>query len=354
MSRRGCKRRSVGFLAAGVALFGACWEETQHGPVNDGVDAVEELTPDLGVSFDVPSFEVPPGTEVQDCYFFEFPDLNGDGSDVWIGRFKMAQRNGSHHMNVFRVNTVVNLAGGDGDVVYGGECRVGTNWADWPLVVNSQESAPGKNVVDWELPNGVAQRFHPGEMIMLQTHYVNAGTQETPDGGRVRVNFYRSQVPNPVEMGTLFATQQGIRICQDGPERQVFHGTCSFPQGDQVHVVAANGHFHQRGKQLDMFTWDGLSLDVPGDDQRFYRSLDWAEPPMTIGLDETVPLGGGVWWTCEYEWSEPPAGCNEVNDRDPQQADDCCYSFGGSVETSEHCNVFLYYWPKTDTDVFCN
>ena len=47
-------------------------------------------------------------------------DLNGDGSDVWIDRFKMGQRTGSHHMNVFRVNTIVHLSGHDGDVVQGG------------------------------------------------------------------------------------------------------------------------------------------------------------------------------------------------------------------------------------------
>ncbi len=37
---------------------------------------------------------------------------------------------------------------------------------------------------------------------------------------------------------------------------------------------------------------------------------------------------------------------------DPLHANDCCYTFGPKVETSEHCNVFLYYWPKT-ADVTC-
>ncbi len=322
--------------------------------LKDELNGVELLTQAQGYTYEVDAFEVPPGTEVQDCYFFQMPDLNGDGSDVWIDRFKLGQRAGSHHLNIFRVNSIVNLTGAPGDVVRGGECRFSVNWADWPLVVNSQESEPGKNVVDWQLPKDVAQRFRVGELLMLQTHYVNADLQETPDGGLVRVNFYKSKTATPIEMGTLFATQQGIRICENGPAESVYHGTCSFPLGSDVHIVAANGHTHGRGTQFDMFTWDGLSIDEPSDDARFYQSLHWDEPPMAINLDEHVPSGGGVWFSCHYEWSEPGAGCDVVDERDPQQQGDCCYVFGNSAESAEHCNVFMYYWPKVDSDVFCN
>ena len=27
---------------------------------------------------------------------------------------------------------------------------------------------------------------------------------------------------------------------------------------------------------------------------------------------------------------------------------DCCYRFGGVVEKNEHCNAFVYYYPKQD------
>jgi hypothetical protein len=103
-----------------------------------------------------------------------------------------------------------------------------------------------------------------------------------------------------------------------------------------------------------MFTWDGLSIDEPPESDRFYRSLAWDEPPMARDLDAVVPEGGGIWWTCHYGWKEPQSGCDVVNQRDPDQEGDCCYSFGNSAESAEHCNVFVYYWPKVESDVFCN
>ena len=325
-------------------------------PKDPLIGGVEELTTDQGWSIHIPPFDVPPGVEVQDCFFFAFPDLNGDGSAVFIDRFKLGQRTGSHHMNVFRVNTIVHLEGKDGDVIKGGECRISTNWSDWPLVVNTQDSTPGRPAVDWVLPEGVAQKFLPGELLMVQSHYVNADLQETPDGGEVRANFYKSPLSNPIEMGTLFATQQSIRICRSNPTPPPFDGACGLASdGNEgnFHLAAMNGHFHGRGTSFQIYPWDGVTLDHPAEDTMIYESTEWDEPPMTIDLDVEVPNHGGIWWSCSYEWQEPAGGCDEVNERDPEGANDCCYTFGNSAETSEHCNVFAYYWPKTE-NVFCN
>ncbi len=324
------------------------------------IDDIETLTAERGVTFHIPSFDVPPGAEQQDCYFVQFPDLNGDGSDVWVDHFKIGVRTGSHHFNVFRVGTILNLdgeapaSGVPGGLVRNGECFKSGNWADWPLVVNSQESSVESPVVDWQLPDGVAQKFSPGEKLMLQVHYVNADLQTTPDGGEVKINFYTSPEEQPIEMGTLFATQQSIRICQNNPN-PTFDGACAFPAGEEIHIAAVNGHFHKRGKEFKVWTWDGETDQTPPDSDQIYTSTSWDDPPMTIGLDETVSSGGGVWWSCEFQWEQPPAGCDVVNERDAQQEGQCCYTFGGIVETSEHCNAFVYYWPKVDrTDIFCN
>ena len=363
--RRPMYSRQRAWLAAcAVVLAGCPSESPSFQPW-----VLEDLTPERGFGVRTPEFEVAAGTEVQDCYFFDVPDI-ADGQDVWINRFLTAINPGSHHMNVFRVRTIAGLDPADGvpvdlDGVSGtfvsgvdnngaySECWNSAAWADWPLVANSQKSDTTDPLTDWTLPTDVAMRLTPGETMMLQVHYVNATTQATPFKGRVGINFYRSAAREPIELGTLFATQQSIRVCQSNPTVK-YAGTCALPN-QSVTVTAANGHFHSRGTRFRVFTWDGISDTEPPQEDKFYESLDWDDPPMAQDLDLPIDAGGGVWWTCEYQWFQPEVGCTRVNASDPLGADDCCYTFGGEVETNEHCNVFLYYWPKVDnTDIFCN
>lgn len=314
---------------------------------------LRELSPEEGFGFRTGEFEVPAGSEVQSCWFVEVP---GTGTDpIWVNRIEAALYPGSHHFNVFRVGTIVNLDGAPGTVVENGECFNSANWADWPLVMNTQRSDPDHPIYDWTLPGGVAHKFVPGEKLLLQVHYVNATTQETPWQGKAAVNFYRTAAASPVELGTFFATQQSIRICQSNPN-PTYAGACSFPSGQTFRITAANGHFHSRGKKFQMFAWDGITVATPPLSDRFYLSTSWDDPPMTTGLDVAVPDGGGVWWTCEYVWREPSVGCDALNELDTSGANDCCYVFGPKVETGEHCNVFVYYWPKSPSagDIFCN
>ena len=299
----------------------------------------------------IPAFDIPSGTEEQDCYFVQVPP--GGADPVWIDRIRVGVNPGSHHFNVFRVKTILNLDGMPGDVVKNGECFKSGNWADWPLVVNTQLSNPSDPYYEFDLPAGVDHKFMPGEKLMLQTHYVNATTQDTPTKGKVDINFYKSADAAPIELGTLFATQQSIRVCQSNPAPTYF-GTCSFGPGS-VHIAAANAHFHSRGKQFDIFTWDGTSTTTPPVTDRFYQSTSWNDPPMVTGLDVQPPANGGVWWTCSYQWSPPPDGCDALNAADPQHANDCCYTFGPKVERNEHCNIFVYYWPaQAQGSIFCN
>ena len=346
------KRLAAAFL---LALFGCSGENP---------DEFEDVSVDpantTGAQFQTPVFEVPQGVEMQDCYFFTMPDLN-NGQDYWVDRVRIGSNQGSHHANVFRVKTIVALGTAEqGDFVHDGECFKSSNWADWPLVTNNQNDnrEVGKGYFDWKLPTNVAYRFSPGERIMLQTHYVNASTQTTPTKGKVALDFYRSTLESPMELGTLFATQQSIRICRSN-QTPTYHGTCAFNRGG-VTIAAANGHFHSRGTKFEIFKWDGVSTEQPGTDSLFYTSNVWDDPPMTIYNDKpNMQVGehGGVWWTCAYEWYEPLAeagGCAALDAADKQQAGDCCYTFGPKVETSEHCNAFIYYYPKVDrTDITC-
>ena len=328
---------------------------------------IEDLEDAQGFSLRVPEFEVPSNRESQNCYFVTVPDL-ANGADLWIDRVLVGINPGSHHMNVFRVRTIKNLRPEDGvptslgkyaaTLVEGSDeyatnpCWDSANWSDWPLVANSQNSDPSNPLTDWKLPDDVAIRMTPGEQLMVQTHYVNSSDQPTKWGAKVGINFYRKQdAATPVELGSLFATQQNIRICRSTPTVS-YSGTCKFP--NNVTITAANGHFHKRGHEFSMFPWNGTSTQHPDEATRFYQSTDWEHPPMSTGLAVAAAANTGIWWDCVYRWAAPSdITCAEVDAKDPSPNKDCCYTFGGNTDVGEHCNVFLYYYPKVDTDIFC-
>ncbi len=346
--------RLLGSVVAAV-LVAACGSDDPYEPW-----LLDDLASADGLSIRTPEFEVPRGAEIQDCYFFDVP---ADG-ELWIDRVQLALNAGSHHLNLFRVKTIVSLSPDAGEPVELGavsgrvvrgadnmECWRSSNWADWPLLANSQQSSEVEPILDWSLPDGVAMQLAPGERLMLQVHYVNVGDQETPWVGRAGVNLYRSRDGDTIELGSLFATQQSIRVCRSNPEPS-YSGACALPAGSHT-AIAANGHFHSRGTKFRAWTWDGFSTTRPADSALFYESSSWSEPVMKTGIDVALPESGGVWWTCDYRWREPIGGCAELDARDPQQANDCCYTFGPIVETSEHCNVFVYYYPRSTEAVTC-
>lgn len=312
-----------------AALAAACGQSVGKPPLE---------APSQGYQLSVEPFEVPAGTETQRCFFFEVPS----DEPVYVTKFEIQQNAGTHHMNVFRVRTQKGLAGAPGDAVVEGECWKSSNWSDWPLVVNSQESGdpqrPG--YTQWTLPEGVAMRFEPRELLMVQSHYVNASTQKTPTKAQVFVNFHTADAASITdEVGTAFATNQSIRICP-GEQHKFFETSCRFHQDKPVTIIAANSHFHSRGTRFAISVLDPKSGAA---EQPFYVSSEWADPPMEWGLSVPVPAGGGVQYRCEY--SVPANTCG-----DPDNS--CCFTFGGLVETQEHCNAFIYYYPKV-RDVGC-
>jgi hypothetical protein len=353
------------FVLVCAPLATGCPEDTEtKDPTPEGL---EPPPSGQGFQFETPENEVPAGEEIQHCYFFKVGDLlKANGLDetkpLNLNRVQIDQTEGSHHMNVFRVRTIVGMDPTKGpylDKNGQGECFKAPNWADWPLVANTQ--IDGR--LDWSFPEGVANVIDPSEYIMLQSHYVNATTQKTPEGtGKVKINFWHLPEAEKVhEMGTVFATKQSIRVCAGNPEPQ-FSGTCQFNSKEEVTIIGANAHFHSRGKEFNMFKWDGVSTEEPPVSDRFYTSTTWDEPPMEHSpkLDTVVKPGGGVFYTCDFQWQKPTesVGCDGLNAFDkmkymtPDENLDCCYTFGPLVDRNEHCNIFVYYYPKSD-DIAC-
>jgi hypothetical protein len=160
-------------------------------------------------------------------------------------------------------------------------------------------------------------------------------------------------------MGTVFATKQSVRVCKSNPTPS-FQGACQFKSGQTANIIGANGHFHGRGKTFEMFNWDGQSV-TPAEGSRFYESRTWDEPPMLRSPELIVAVApmGGIQYSCSFQWTPPTeesGGCAALDaydlSKDPKATPDCCYRFGPIVERNEHCNAFVYYYPK-QADVNC-
>jgi hypothetical protein len=325
--------RLVLLTAASLCLLACPGPQTPDGGTDAGAD-VTLAAPTSGYQFAIPPFEVAKGTETQRCFFVEIPS----DTEVYVNRFEIAQNTGSHHANVFRVKTIKGLSGMPGDSVLEGECWISSNWSDWPMITNSQTST-GEGYSNFEMPAGVAAKFAPHELIMIQTHYVNASTQVTPKRGKVLVNFHTvDKTAVTAELGTMFATNQSIKICPHETEKY-FESKCGMSATDPVTIVGANSHFHSRGTYFSMAV-----VDATGDaGTPFYENRSWDDPKMAWNLNVPVPAGSAVKYHCEYSATTDACGNADAG---------CCFTFGGHVETQEHCNIFVYYYPKT-RDVGC-
>jgi hypothetical protein len=364
---------AAGSLCAVMLVWSGCTNKgtVVEPPLPTDPSELDAPPSGLGVQMKTEAFNVPAGTEQQNCYFYRVSDLEtAAGLDptqpLDVHRVQIVQKAGSHHMNLFRVRTIKGLDPAQGtqrNINGQGQCFVSSNWADWPLIANMQQSGGD----DWSYPDGVANELAPCEILMLQTHYVNASTQGTPDGvGQVAINLLTID-PSEVtaQLGTAFATDQNIRICKDNPSPSFAKGY-PFNNPGPVTIIGANGHFHSRGKEFDIYPWDGTT-PTPDPSTRFYRSLTWDEPPMihSPSIAAPVPANGGFYYQCSYQWQDPALETNDAitcatldaydaSKPPPPPAmvppPDCCYRFGPQVDLNEHCNAFVYYYPAPALD----
>ncbi len=264
-----------------------------------------------GLQIGTPVFDVPEETEMQHCYYFKLPS----DVDLEVVRFEIKYLSGSHHMNLFQTNE--DVPDHDEECFTPVKFSSATNPNGYDLIVGSQSGD-----FDWNMPEGVAFKLKAHRQLLLQTHYVNASTQDSPSGkGQVKVNLHAAEGPVAAHMGTMFANNVNVKI--PPRESRSFSTTCGISQ--DINIVALTGHFHSRGKSFSV----NIAPDGATPTDELYRSRDWDEPPFTV-LPTPRPLssGGGLYYTCDF-----------MNPTDKEIV------FGPHVETQEHCNLFAYFYP---------
>jgi hypothetical protein len=307
---------------------------------------------DGGVQVRVPLFHVP--TELIRNFYVRLPNA----SDLWVNRWEFLYAPGSHHFNLFSANrSDVAVTCNPPPEPQQPPCSLDTfdfvDPADWSLVAASQSSR-----LTWTLPPGIAVRFRPQHLFLAQSHFVDSGPQTAPIGGAAVVNMYEAPVDGRSPLFGVFILDKNIFI--PGRTQSVGY-SIHFDFGLQfaalgyrgrVKLAAITGHFHWRGRSIEIRRWSGTHADPNGSPavgadgrtavdweastERIYLSDDWDEPPFqTWGADGPefdADAGEGIVYRSTYELRAGDEGFD--------------FPFGTHTPSQEHSNVFLYFYSE--------
>ena len=268
-----------------------------------------------GLDVQIAPFSVPPGTEVQNCFYLKVPS----DVDLDLGHVVIDFAQGTHHMHVYY-----------GDEQHDDgveECFTAVDFDKWHLLVGSQ-----KPHLEWELPPAVAFHVQAHQQLLVQVHFVNASTLTTTDNMASGTIHFDTRAPSEVTayMGSIFGQQRAIDIKPHA--KQSIDGVCKLPHDLSLGALA--GHYHFKGQD---FTASRMHADATNDDP-FYATSNFAEPKFQI-YGEADPMrfvaGERILWHCDY-----------VNDSDMEVL------FGPKELTQEHCNMFAFYYPAAGQQEF--
>jgi hypothetical protein len=269
--------------------------------------------PARGMQMVVGPVATPSGSEITTCNYFKNPSTK----DMAVNRIRVEVQGGSHHIHLYRP-VDRNMTFEDAHET----CNFALNFDEWQLIIASQNIS-----LDWKLPRGVAFMFRAGEQLLAQTHFVDNGLLETPDPGWATFNLYSMSKKKVKHFaGALFGQDRDVVV----PPRSTSYATtrCVFPR--PVKLLALTGHYHFRGKEFTVNSWDGQTTG-----QELYRFQGYTEPIFERYGGKYQPEVPGLEWTCRYD-----------NDTDEE------FRFGPFTDHKEHCNLFGFYYPTVGESEF--
>ncbi len=327
----------------------------------DGTVFLEPPAPGEGIQIVIDTFAVPKGTEVQGNFYFKLPIT----APLNIGRIEVATNRGTHHMNCFRTvieqtadattqpKNIIFTQNGKVDtanILYQPTFYSNTVWNASDLLIEAQVDSfvweLAKMPDDSTVPASLRGKqttvtLQPNENMVVETHFVNATSQSTPNGkGKVIINLYKTHETNLVAASMMVARRTPL-ILPPGQTTTVAK-TCTFPGATfPIWILGMTGHYHSRGKS---FFVDVVNLKrLPNGDidpsgaidssanvaDKIYSNVTWSEPPFTsYPVPYKLNYGQTIRYTVTYFNNTP----NTI-------------LFGPHVETEEHCNLFSWFVP---------
>ncbi len=255
---------------------------------------------------------VPPGGEALMCTYQEMPT---DRGVIAVPSAESEFTPGSHHLLAYRSDLV-------DDIPQTGvwSCEDGA----WMVHMKGSYYEAQQPEAERSLPPGVAHRFQPGEVVILQTHYLNPGSDELDAHAKLTLHTVDvSTVPN--EAGSIIWSDVNINVAPGAKGRSTM--TCPVPQ--DIYPALLWSHMHKQGSNFVATTDDQAAAMALG---TLYQESDWSEPqPRQYPYDPPVTLHAGTHVTFSCDFTNPNS---------------YTLTFGQSAETNEMCILHGMYWPR--------
>jgi hypothetical protein len=307
-------RRALAFVSF-IALS-ACSSSSSNGtPPGTDAGMTDTFTHDIVFTMET---TVPASTEMHQCKYVQMPA----GADSNIYRFAHEYTTGSHHFLLY----LTDLMSIPSDMTGTYDCTTGAE----PILSHSTGIIYGGQVPqgEWSFPSGVAATVKAGQVLVMNTHYLN--TAGSALDATVKVGLDTIPAADVMQQGGFFIFYDPFI---DLPAHAMGSSgiRCSIPA--DVTVVNAFSHYHFRGTDMKVFN------DLAGQARAttpFYTTTNW-EHPQNFSGPSTWKQGDTIRFQCDYD----NTSATEIFQ-------------GPNAQTSEMCVLAGLYYPRQVSNGFEN
>jgi hypothetical protein len=318
-------QRQFLFCALFTLAAPACSDAAEtSGPTEAPASLLEPPPPGSGVQFRMVT-ELAAGIETERCQFFQVP-----AEGLHVKRSVIRYSPGSHHVLLYGTPyteiPTTDTHGNTHDTSGVIECAEGAP-ADWQVtgILAAAQSPKGVSLID--LPDGVAVHLPPGQVVLVNAHYLNATNDVLDVDARINVESVPKESVRE-EAGVLFFYNPFIHV----PPTSRASARMSCPMLRDITLLNGQSHMHRRGVGYEAVLRDGEGAPL----QTLYTGDRWEDVRVeTFSPALTIPAGHSIDYRCDYQNGEP---------RDV---------FQGLTTRDEMCMFVGAYYPRDRTTEMC-
>jgi hypothetical protein len=238
---------------------------------------------------------IQPGQESYGCRLFQVPE-----GGLFVHDEAVHFSPGGHHVLLYRTPykaiPTEDEHGEPVDATEVHDCSKGAT-AHWKVdaVLGGSETLGGEGMLHG-LPEGVALPVAAGTILVMSTHYLNAGG--APIEVDARINLYTIPAEEvTTEAGLLYLDNHVLRVPPLG--KSTARMRCPVPS--DVSIVNLQSHMHARGTS---FTAQALGARR-GEAATIYSTTRWSEPPVEV-FEPVLSLRAGqaIEFRCDFASTE--------------------------------------------------